>query len=323
MTILKRISCLPVLLSSLSFAAACTASPVQTQAIDLLQRVPLKRSAVEGHSIAYMDVGSGPAIVLFHGLGGSIWHWEHQQTTLSRDYRLVTPDLLGAGESDKPDIPYTPQQYVRVFGAFLDHLGIHETVLVGNSMGAGLAMALALTEPERVSCLVLISGFPAKIRENLAHPTFRDLIDYQPPLWLVKAGNWLAGRWFTKRALKTFIHDPALLTPLVLERSYKNRSNSDFLGPLLSAFHHVGKWETAFGPRIGAITQPTLIIWGEKDSVFPISVGESLHQQIRESTFEVVSGAGHLPQWEKPDRVNRLIRDFLTNNPSCRTITHR
>jgi pimeloyl-ACP methyl ester carboxylesterase len=160
-----------------------------------------------------------------------MWHWEQQQKLSTSHFRIITLDLLGSGLSDKPDLDYSPEYMVSFFLAFMDKLGIPQATLIGNSMGAGLAMGVAITAPTRVSHLVLISGFPPNVRKNLTSPMYQGLINRQPPLWVMKFANYLAGRWATKMALQEIIFNPQLLTPAVIDRSYHNRSTGDAFGP--------------------------------------------------------------------------------------------
>ena len=143
---------IPILLN-----ACATPSDIPTW-FDSIQRLPIKTVQVQGHRIVYLEAGTGPPVILVHGFGGSLWQWEYQHTALSADHRVIILDLLGSGLSDKPDIDYTPSQMVEFFRAFMDALGIQRAALVGNSMGAGLVIGMALTYPDRVDRLILIGA---------------------------------------------------------------------------------------------------------------------------------------------------------------------
>ncbi|MEC4673855.1 MAG: alpha/beta fold hydrolase, partial [Nitrospirota bacterium] len=120
---------------------SCTATTLPVpQQIDLLQRYPIHTTHVEGHQIAYLDFGQGPPVILLHGFGGSMWHWEQQQSALGQTHRVLTVDLLGSGLSDKPQIAYSPGLLVTMIEQFLDNLHIQRATLVGNSLGAGVAI---------------------------------------------------------------------------------------------------------------------------------------------------------------------------------------
>ena len=290
---------------------ACAAPPDIPTWFDSIQRMPVRTVQVQGHRIAYLDAGKGSPVILVHGLGGSMWQWEYQQTALSAAHRLITPDLLGSGLSDKPDLAYTPTEMVEFFREFMDRLGVPRATLVGNSMGAGLVIGMALTYPERVDRLVLISGFPDRVRDKLGSPTVRRAIDSWIPIWLVSLGNWFAGRGVTRDVLSEIVYDHRLLTPIVIERSYLNRRRPGLIRPLQTLIRNLPLWEEGFARQLPKIRRPTLIVWGAEDRVFPPKVGEELHAAIPGSSFALIPEAGHIPQWERPDQVNRILLNFL------------
>jgi pimeloyl-ACP methyl ester carboxylesterase len=278
---------------------------------EAFERLPIYTVPVQGHNLAYLDVGQGRPVILIHGFGGSMWQWEHQQRPLSAEFRLITPDLIGSGLSDKPDIEYRPDQMLDYFVGFMDALRIPQATLVGNSMGAGLAIGMALAHPDRVSQLVLIDGLPANVRERVTSPSIQRALDTPAPSWLASFGNWLFGGVMIESVLKEIVHDPALLTPAVIERSNRNRQRPGMIRPLMTVRNSLPLWETGFARRLGEIAHPTLIVWGEEDRVFPLAVGEELQRTIKGSSLVRIPNAGHIPQWERPDLANRAMIDFL------------
>lgn len=294
----------------MAMMAACSSSPIPSQ-FEAIERLPIKTVSIKGQRMAYLDIGSGQPVILIHGFGGSMWQWEHQQTALSTQVRLLTPDLIGSGLSDKPDIEYSPEQILDHFVAFMDALQIPQATLVGNSMGGGLAIGMALTYPDRVSKLILIDGLPANVLHKLTSPWIRRALETSAPTWLVSFGNWLFGSLMIKSVLKEIVHDPALLTPAVIERSNRNRQRPGIIPPLLMVGKNLPLWEAGFAKRIGEITCPTLILWGEEDRVFPIAVGEELHETIKGSTLVRIPKAGHIPQWEQPALANQAMIEFI------------
>lgn len=291
--------------------AACASPPPIPPQFDAIERIPIKTVAVKGQRMAYLDVGTGQPVILIHGFGGSMWQWEYQQAALSAHVRLITPDLIGSGLSDKPDLAYDPDQMLDYFVGFMDALQIRQATLVGNSMGAGLAIGMALTRPERVAKLVLIGGLPANVREKLTSPSIRRALETGAPAWLVAFGNWLFGGLMVESVLKEIVHDPALLTPAVIERSNRNRQRPGLIPPLLTVRDNLPLWEAGFAKRLKDITHPTLILWGEEDRVFPIAVGEELQRTIKGSTLVRIPNAGHIPQWEQPDLANGAMIEFI------------
>ena len=278
---------------------------------EAFERLPIHTVQVKGETMAYLDSGQGKAVILIHGFGGSMWQWEHQQIPLSSKFRLITPDLVGSGLSAKPEIDYRPEQTLEYFVGFMDALKIERATLVGNSMGAGLAIGMALAYPNRVSDLILIDGLPANVREKLTSPSIKRALDSSAPTWLVSLGNWLFGGVMIESVLKEIVHDPSLLTPAVIERSNRNRQRPGLMRPLMTVRDTLPLWEAGFAKRIPDIGHRTLIIWGEEDRVFPLSAGEELQQRINGAVLARIPHAGHIPQWERPDVVNRAMIEFL------------
>ena len=290
---------------------ACSSpSSIPTQ-FDAIERISIKTVLVHDQRIAYLDVGAGLPVILIHGFGGSMWQWEHQQRALSQHFRVLTLDLPGAGLSDKPEIEYRPDQMLDFFVGFMDAVKIQQATLVGNSMGAGLAIGMALAHPTRVAKLVLIDGLPQHVMEKLTSPSVRRALETSAPSWLVTFGNWLFGGLMIESVLQEIVHDPALLTPAVIERSNRNRQRPGLIKPIMTVRENLPLWESGFATRVGEITHPTLVIWGEEDRVFPIAVGEELHQTIKGSRFIRIPNAGHIPQWERPDLVNQELITFI------------
>jgi len=290
---------------------ACSSSALIPSQFDAFERIPIHQTLVRGHKIAYLDLGRGRPVILIHGFGGSMWQWEHQQHVLSAHVRLITLDLLGSGLSDKPDIEYRPEQMLDYFLGFMDALQIPEATLVGNSMGAGLAIGLALTYPHRVDKLILIDGLPSQVLHKLTSPTVKRALESSAPSWLVSLGNRLFGGLMVEPILKEIVYDPALLTPAVLERSNRNRQRPGLIAPIMAVRDNLPLWESGFAMRIGDIRQPTLILWGEEDRLFPIAVGEELQRTIKSSMLVKIPKAGHMPQWEQPAISNQAMVEFL------------
>jgi pimeloyl-ACP methyl ester carboxylesterase len=147
--------------------------------------------------------------------------------------------------------------------------------------------------------------------DHLGSPTVRRALETSAPAWLVSVGNWLFGWSMTESILREFIYDPALITPAVLDRSNRNRRRPGQFRPLLTIGKNLPIWEEQFAPRIGKVTQRTLIVWGEEDRVFPIETGETLKQTISGSRLVRIPKAGHIPQWEQPGLVNPELLRFL------------
>lgn len=290
---------------------ACSSpSSIPTQ-FDAIERMPVYNVLVHDQRIAYLDVGTGPPVILIHGFGGSMWQWEYQQHALSQHFRVLTLDLPGAGLSDKPEIDYRPDQMLDFFVGFMDAVKIPQATLVGNSMGAGLAIGMALSHPIRVDKLVLIGGLPQHVMEKLTSPSVRRALETRAPSWLISLGNMLFGGLMIESVLREMVHDPTLLTPAVMDRSNRNRRRPGLIKPIMTVRENLPLWESGFAARLGEITHPTLVLWGEEDRVFPVAVGNEIHQTIKGSRFIRIHKAGHIPQWERPDMVNQELITFI------------
>jgi pimeloyl-ACP methyl ester carboxylesterase len=305
-------------LASTTLATVCVAAVLMSGCaatdippwFDGIQRFPIKTASVNGHRIAYLDEGQGPPLILIHGYGGSMWQWEYQQT-LAAQFRILTPDLIGSGLSDKPDLHYRPEELIESVRGFMDGLGLTRATLVGNSMGAGVAIGMALNHPERVDRLVLIDGLPDHVRERLASPLMQRAVNSHLPVWLARLGNWLFPGAGTERVLREIVFNHALLTPAVLDRSNRNRRRANLIAPLLSIRDSLPLWEQHFATRFHEIRHPTLILWGDQDRLFPPQVGRDLQTAIPLSKLIIIPDSGHIPQWEQPQTVNRYLLEFL------------
>jgi pimeloyl-ACP methyl ester carboxylesterase len=278
-------------------------------------RYPPQTVLVNQCRTAYIRHGEGPPLVLLHGYAGSIWNWEQQIETLGRRYTLFIPDLIGQGLSDKPRVDYTPAFHADWLRGFLDAVGIRRASLIGHSMGAGLALILALTEPDRVDRLVLISGFPRDLLDHIGQSRLRRLYQSRSGL-LFGLGYHLLGRRAFRKLLGGLVWDATLVTAEVVERSARLRKEWGKARPLWSTLTHIEAWERDYAPRLNAVAAPTLIIWGSDDRFIPLAAGQALHRMIPGSRLSILAQAGHLPMWERPDNVNRKILEFLDRKPA-------
>jgi len=248
--------------------------------------------------------------VLIHGYGAGIWVWEKQFEALSSFYRVYALDLIGHGFSDRPKIPYTPETYIHCLRDFMDGVGIEKATLVGNSMGGGIAWAMAILFPERVDHLILIDSAPPDVLGQVKNESFRMLaaikdIPFLP--YLVMAAR---NRNSIRQILLECISDIKLITPEVVNRQYQLSKIKGTTRALYSTFKHA-KEALTLKDQFSLIRKPTLFIWGERDLIFPPQLGENLCQAIAGSKFQRIEKSGHIPMWETPDEVNRAILDFL------------
>lgn len=238
-----------------------------------------------------------PVIVLIHGATIPYVSWDmNYKTLLDSGYRALRYDLFGRGYSDRPRIEYTKEMYVNQLYELLDRLNITDPVhIVGTSMGGAVAVFFASARPDMVSSLILIDPIgPYSMYSNNTNV-------------IKKVAKSFKDRIFEKNTLTRRVRQIAPLRKEMKEQMkykgvgwsiYSSVRNRDF-DKLLSAYTFVGEKKL-----------PTLLIWGEDDSVIPLQYSKEIKKLIPGITLHVVKGAGHLPHYEKPKIVNSLLIDF-------------
>ena len=268
---------------------------------------------VKGHTIFYIVKGEGEPLLLVHGYGAGFWVWEKQIDILSHSYRVYALDLLGHGFSDRPKIDYTPETYIHFLRDFMDGVGIERATLIGNSMGGGIAWAMAALFPERVKRLILINCVPPDVLEQVRNESFRMLAAVKDIPLLAYFVIASRNKNSIKAILKECVSDIRLITPEIVIRQYqlsRIRGTTWVLYSTLKNARDTSKMVDYFS----RIHHPALLIWGERDLIFSVSVGENLHQAIQGSKLFVIEKSGHIPMWETPEVVNQAILEFLKEN---------
>jgi pimeloyl-ACP methyl ester carboxylesterase len=261
--------------------------------------------------ICCLREGQGPALTLLHGIPLSLLTWRNNVEALARDHTVIAFDLKGFGRSQKPPGDYSPQAHARVLRHLLDSLGIRITSLVASSYGCAPAIRFALDHQERVDRLVLINsvGYPGG-RHSLER--LLRIGGLAAMLRLALRHHGLGRALFMSR-LKRSYANPAALPKEVAEAYFelilRDGGQERFLQTLLQFD------ETALAATIPGITQPTLIIWGARDRVLPITNAYRIQGQIAGAQLRTLPDAGHLGHEEAPAEVNRLIAEFLAAAP--------
>lgn len=304
----SRILVLPIIIAV--FMVGCGRPLVRPVAFEWNPSLELRTAQIREGTVFYAVAGKGPPLLLIHGFGGEIWVWEKQVSALSQRYRLYIPDLLGYGYSDRPKVDYTPTFFIDSIRQLMDHLGVDRASLIGNSMGGGIAWAFALSRPERVDKLVLIDSIPPDLVPEVRNPSFRWFLAIRNLPLLPSLAASLHTRGMLRTTLKEMVHDDRLITDAVVERQYQIGRIAGTGRVMTSTARQVGEVKRHEG-ALAALAKPTLIIWGEQDEVFPVSVGKQLHSLIKTSELLVVKDSGHMPMWERPDETNRAILEFL------------
>ena len=292
------------------FLWGCSIPLVQPDRIDWNSSLSPRTVQIKGQTIFYIVKGDGEPLILIHGYGAAMWVWEKQFEILSRSYRVYALDLIGHGFSDRPKIAYSPEAYIQFLKDFMDGVGIEKATLIGNSMGGGIAWGMAGFFPERVEKLVLINSVTPDVLDQVRNDSFRTLVAIKDIPFLPYLVFASRNRHSIKWILQECVSDIKLITPEVLNRQYQISRIKGTTWALYSTFKNA-KDAPKLRDGLSHIDRPTLLIWGERDLIFPPSVGENLHQSIRGSKFQLIEKSGHIPMWETPDEVNQAILSFL------------
>lgn len=272
----------------------------------------MKYLDVHGERVAYLDEGTGDAILLIHGIAGSSQTWRSVIGPLSRKYRVVAPDLLGHGNSSKPRSDYSLGAMSVLVRDILDGLGITRATIVGHSLGGGVAMQLVYQHPECVERLVLIAsgglGPDVGLTLRLASlPGAELVLPVIAPRQLVSAGDRV---W-------AWLHKAGVDAPRGEEtwRHYSSLSDGPtrraFLRTLRSVVDHRGQAVSALSRLNSRTDFPVMAIWGERDKIITIDHAYAAREIRPDVRLEVLSDVGHFPQAERPMEVADLIDDFI------------
>ncbi len=260
---------------------------------------------VAGMRLHVRDSGNkqAPAIVLLHGFGASLHTWEAWAVDLANDYRVIRLDLPGFGLTGAdPTGDYTDTRSIAVITALMDKLGIQRATLIGNSMGGRMAWTLAALNPGRVDKLVLISP------DGFASPGMEYGKKVEVPV-LMKLMRYALPKGMLRPTLAAAYTDPATLNDDLLNRYYDLMLAPGVRDAVLARMGQVVLQDPV--PLLRNITAPTLLLWGEKDAMIPVTNAEDYRRALPNSTLVKLPNLGHLPFEEAPARSLEPVRAFL------------
>jgi pimeloyl-ACP methyl ester carboxylesterase len=279
---------------------------------------------LHGQRLAYLEAGEGPPLLLIHGIAEAAWAWEVIIPKLASQHRVIAPDLLGHGRSSKPRGDYSLGNHASLMRDLMISLDIERATLVGHSLGGGITMQFAYQHPERCERMILVaSGGLGQdvtfVLRSLGLPG----ADLVAPLVLSTTTRDLilgAARWLGDRGLKASPGQKAMW------RSYAGLSEpatrAAFIATVRAVIDQRGQRVSALERLYLARNMPTMLLWGQNDRIIPVSHAHKAHEAMPGSRLEIVDGAGHFVQIEKPERVAELILDFLaTTTPARVTAT--
>ncbi|MGB9248423.1 MAG: alpha/beta fold hydrolase [Mycobacterium sp.] len=279
---------------------------------------------LHGERIAYRDAGAGEALLLIHGMAGSSATWRAVIPELAKRYRVVAPDLLGHGESDKPRGDYSLGAFAAWLRDLLDELGISRATVIGQSLGGGVAMQFAYQHRDYCQRLVLISSGGLGpdlnwILRILSAPGAEFVLPVVAPQPVLNLGNKL-GSWLTSAGIKS----PRAGEMWSAYCSLSDRpTRQAFLRTLRSVVDYRGQAVSALGKIHVSYGLPTLLIWGEQDRIIPVAHGYAAHEAVPGSRLEVLAGVGHFPHVESPTAVVDILNDFITTTGRDADLTNQ
>lgn len=258
-----------------------------------------KTVTVFGAKIRYLEAGDAakPTVILLHGLGGNAENWQFNIAPLAANYRVIAPDQVGFGKSDKPLIKYRVGTYVDFLDKFMAELKIEKASLVGNSLGGWIAGLTAIKYPNRVEKIVLAAAAgitPKEVdfdRIYQLNNTTRD--EVRANLKLIFANPLFANN--------ESLVDQFLTARITTGDGYTIDSLTD----------SIRRKEDFLDARLSEIKKPTLIIWGKQDGLLPLADGEKFKQGIANSQLIVFDPCGHVPQVERAADFNKAVTEFL------------
>ena len=274
-----------------------------------------QRVAIHGHQIAYRVGGSGPVLILVHGMAGSSATWRFVLPALAERYTVIAPDLVGHGGSAKPRGDYSLGGFANNLRDLMVALGHDRATVVGQSLGGGIAMQFAYQFPERCERLALVSsgGLGQEVNlllRALTLPGAEYVLPFVCTNRVHDLGTSVAG-WLRNLGLRPSRH------LVEVWESYGSLADAEarvaFLHTLRSVIDQAGQRVSATDRLYLAAGVPTLIVWGSNDRIIPVEQAHSAHDAIPGSRLEIFEGAGHFPQCEEPERFVEVLVDFVTS----------
>lgn len=292
------------------FLGACTLHHAPASPDAWLDRAqypfPTRSLAVDGGRMSYVDVGEGPVVVLVHGTPSWSWEWRALIADLSRDHRVIAPDHVGFGLSEKPsDWEGTPAAHSANLGRLLDHLAVTDVTLGVHDFGGPIGLGWAVDHPERVSRLVVLNTW------MWAEPKARNVSRFvSGPI-----GRFLyLQRNFSARRLVPMTMRARPSDDVLRHYTHPFAEAGSRLGPWRLGVELAGSaaWYEERWAKIGAIAEkPALLVWGADDTTFGAAELSRWQATLKDARTVTLPGVGHFPQEEAPAAVVSAVRAFL------------
>jgi non-heme chloroperoxidase len=260
--------------------------------------------------IYYEDHGAGQPVVLIHGYPLSGRAWDKQvPVLLEAGYRVITYDRRGFGQSSQPTVGYDYDTFAADLNTLLEHLDLHDAVLVGHSMGTGeVTRYLGRYGSARVAKGVLVSPIPPFLLQTPDNPEGvpQSLFDGFAQAAAADAPAWMKG------FLDNFYNIDTLRGTLVSDQAYQASWNLAVTASATAAVACIGTWTTDFRDDLPEIDVPMLVVQGDADQVLPLDkTGKRLPGLIKDVQLVVIDGGPHAIPWTHAARVNTALLDFI------------
>jgi pimeloyl-ACP methyl ester carboxylesterase len=286
------------------------------------QPFPTEYAFLHGHRIGYRRAGRGPTLLLLHGIAGSSRTWIPAMELLQRDYTVLAPDFLGHGESAKPPGDYSLGNLASSMRDLLHLLEMERATVIGQSYGGGVALQFAYQFPELCERLVLVDagGLGREVSWILRLATLPAAEFVMPVLFPSFACGW-------GDTVVRFCRGLGVRNPRADEvwSAYKSltvpENRKAFVTTMRGVIDPGGQSVSAMDRLYLAAYMPTLIVWGEKDGIIPVSHAYKVHEAIPNSRLRIMPGVGHFPHAEEPARFVAILEEFLdSTEPSHLTL---
>jgi len=281
----------------------------------------LQFRTIHGYQRAYRIAGSGPAILLIHGIGDNSTTWNTVQAKLAQRFTVIAPDLLGHGKSDKPRADYSVAAYANGMRDLLTVLDIERVTIVGHSLGGGVAMQFAYQFPHLVERLILVSAGGVTKDVNVVF-RWASLPMGSEALALLRLPLVLPAVQVAGKVLGAALGTTGLGRDLpnvlrILDDLPEPTASSAFTRTLRAVVDWRGQIVTMLDRCYLTQAIPVQIIWGTKDVVVPVQHAWMAHSAMPGSRLEIFEGSGHFPFHDDPARFIDVVQRFIdTTQPS-------
>lgn len=275
---------------------------------------------IHGHRRAYKMAGSGPVVLLLHGLGCDSRTWLPVMGQLATTFTVIAPDLLGHGESDKPQGDYSLGGYANAMRDLLTYLGVDRVTVVGHSFGGGVAMQFAYQFPERTEriCLIAPGGLGAEVT-----PMIR-LLTVPGAGVVLGAFSIAPARPVVRTALRALSWTGLPYTQDLDEVAdvYTLLCDPRARSAVRHVTSHVVDWRgqvvTMNDRAYLAQLLPLCIVWGDRDRVIPARQAFGPSTRAGDAEVHLFEGSGHFPHKDDPDRFAQILTTFVQTREPAR-----